>query len=335
MKALITGGAGFIGSHLSEELVGRGWDVVVLDDLSTGKEENLAELRAGSHPGTIQFVRGTVTDAELVTRLAADVQVVFHMAAAVGVLTIQNHTLDSIHTNLRGTECALEAALAANALFVLASTSEVYGKNASDGLTEESDRIIGSPLLSRWSYAEAKALDETITQQYFLHKGLRTIILRLFNTTGQRQSGRYGMVLPRFVRQALTNEPITVYGDGEQGRCFISVLDVIPAIVTLVETPEAQGTVFNVGANTLISINDLAARVRERAGSASEIVHVSYEDAYGQGYEDMLRRVPDCTKLNRLTGFRPATNLNAIIDSVIASERESLARVNPPVAARK
>lgn len=321
MRALITGGAGFIGSHLTEHLTDQGWSVVILDDLSTGVPENLPQTQSDA----VQVIIGSVTDRTAVAEAMMGVDVVFHLAAAVGVLNIQHHTLTSLKTNLHGTEYVLEAAYEAGAKFLLTSTSEVYGKNTTVGLTEDADRVMGSPLLSRWSYAEAKALDETLVQQYHLTHDMDTVIVRLFNTTGPRQTGRYGMVLPRLVRQALHNEPLTVYGTGEQTRCFGQVHDVVPAIATLAHTSAAIGQVFNIGSSEQISINDLAARIIERTGSSSQVRHIDYETAYGAGYEDMERRVPDCTKLRDLIGFQPRFNLNDTIDSVIASEAAKLA----------
>jgi UDP-glucose 4-epimerase len=330
MKALVTGGAGFIGSHLTDHLVSEGWQVVILDDLSTGRKDNLAQAMEGPDRNAVELVVGSITDAELVHSLSADVDVVFHLAAAVGVFTIQTDTLNSMRTNLHGTEIVLEAALRADARVLVASTSEVYGKNTKVGLREDDDRIIGSPLKSRWSYAEAKALDETYAHQYAIHHGLRALIVRPFNTAGPRQTGRYGMVVPRFVKQALAGESLTVYGTGEQTRCFAHVADVIPALVKLVDTPAAYGNVFNIGNPEQISINDLARRVIARIGSSSDVVHVPYESAYGAGFEDMQRRVPDCTRLSELIGYRPVRHLNDIIDAIIAHES---ARAEPmPVA---
>jgi UDP-glucose 4-epimerase len=322
MKALITGGAGFIGSHLTDHLIERGWRVVLLDDLSTGRMDNLNQAMTGAHRHAIEFVQGSVTDRDLVRRLADDVDVVYHLAAAVGVFTIQNHTLDSIRVNLHGTEAVLDAALHSGTRLLVASTSEVYGKNTTIGLREDADRIIGSPLKSRWSYAEAKALDETMTHQYVVHHGLHAVIVRLFNTAGPRQTGRYGMVLPRFVKQALAGEPLTVYGTGEQTRCFAHVADVVPTLAKLVDTPAASGNVFNIGNPEQVSINDLAERVIAHVGSSSDIVHLPYEDAYGAGYEDMQRRVPDCGRIFDLIGYRPAYRLDDIIAAVTRYESE-------------
>jgi UDP-glucose 4-epimerase len=320
MHALITGGAGFIGSHLTDLMVGRGDSVTILDDLSTGRLENLNAAR-GYAKERVEFVNGCVTDARLVNRLAHQADLVVHLAAAVGVFRIQNDTLRSLHINLRGTEVVLEAAHQAGTRLVVASTSEVYGKNDCDGLNEESDRIIGSPLLSRWSYAEAKAIDETLTYQYVRHLGLQAIIIRPFNTTGPRQRGRYGMVVPRFIQQAMAGEPVTVYGTGEQSRSFGHVFDVVGAIATLVGTPDAYGQVFNIGNPAQITINGLAEKVIDRTGSSSKIVHVDYETAYGPGFEDMQRRVPDITKIATLTGYQPKYSLDDVIDTIVAERR--------------
>jgi UDP-glucose 4-epimerase len=324
MKALITGGAGFIGSHLTDHLLSAGSQVVVLDDLSTGRRDNLANAMNGPHRDAVEFVVGSVTDADLVHSLVANVDVVFHLAAAVGVFTIQNNTLNSLRTNLHGTEIVLEAALRTDARVLVASTSEVYGKNATIGLREDDDRIIGSPLKSRWSYAEAKALDETYAYQYALHLALRAVIVRPFNTAGPRQTGRYGMVVPRFVKQALAGTPLTVYGTGEQTRCFAHVADVVPALAKLVDTPAAYGDVFNIGSPEQITINDLAERIIARTGSSSDVVHVPYETAYGPGYEDMQRRVPDCSRIADLIGYRPVRDLNDIIDAIVAHDLQPI-----------
>lgn len=324
-RALITGGAGFIGSHLTDHLVARGWDVTILDDLSTGSEANLSSALSGQAPGKARLVEGSVTDLDTVTAAAAGVDVIFHLAAAVGVLNIQHNTLESLHTNLRGTECALDAAREMDAAIVVASTSEVYGKNTTIGLTEDADRILGSPLLARWSYAQAKALDETLAYQHHLTHGLRVVIIRPFNTTGPRQVGRYGMVLPRLIRQALAGEPLTVYGDGNQTRCFVHVSDVAPAIAKLAVTPDAVGNAYNLGSREQVSINDLAQRIIDRTGSPSTITHIDYETAYGPGFEDMERRVPNCERIRRLIGWAPTFNLNQIIDSIVAAETAKLA----------
>ena len=296
MRYLITGGAGFIGSHLTEHLLERGHEVVALDNLSTGTLDNLAGVR--DHPG-FRFVRGSVTDPAAVEACMAGIDAIFHLAAAVGVFTILDKTMESLRTNLHGTETMLDAALQHDVPILVASTSEIYGKNTADGLTEEADRIIGSPLKNRWSYAEAKALDETFAYLYAVEHGLRTVIVRPFNTVGPRQTGRYGMVIPRFVKQALAGEPITVFGDGQQTRCFCHVHDVVPALVALLSDETAYGKVFNLGSTEQTTIAQLAERVISATGSTSTIAKVPYEEAYGDGYEDMQRRIPDCTKALR------------------------------------
>jgi UDP-glucose 4-epimerase len=317
MRSLITGGAGFIGSHLAEALLADGREVVVLDDLSTGRLENLA----GNGAGAAEFVHGSVVDVDVVERLVAEVDEVYHLAAAVGVFTIQQRTLDSLRVNLRGTEVVVDAAARHEVRFLLASTSEVYGKNTTIGLREDDDRVLGSPLKSRWSYAEAKAIDETVTAQYVQHHGLRGVLVRLFNTVGPRQTGRYGMVMPRFVTQALAGESLTVHGAGTQTRCFCHVADVVPALMRLMETEAAVGQVFNIGNPEQVSINVLAQRVIDRTGSASGVVHLDYEDVYGPGYEDMERRVPNCDRVHDLIGWTPRYDLDDIIDAVTAYRR--------------
>lgn len=325
MKALITGGAGFIGSHLAEYLLDRGDAVTVLDDLSTGRLGNLS--RAFENPA-LSFHEGSILDADLVRRLAADADVVFHLAAALGVYTILEDPLGSLKTNLVGTEVVLEAARESQCRILVASTSEIYGKNTTVGLAEDADRVMGSPLKARWSYAEAKALDETLTHLFRVSHDLPAVLVRLFNTVGPRQTGRYGMVVPRFVGQALAGEPLTVHGSGGQTRCFCHVTEVVPALVQLVEHPGAQEGVFNLGNSDQISIEQLARTVIEVLGSTSEIVHVPYAEAYGPGYEDMQRRVPDCSRARDLIGFSPTLDVEYIINSVAAdlrSERSDVA----------
>ncbi|MFJ9784791.1 NAD-dependent epimerase/dehydratase family protein [Amycolatopsis sp. NPDC101161] len=320
MRYLITGGAGFIGSHLTEHLLERGHEVVALDNLSTGTLDNLAGFR--DNPG-FRFVRGSVTDPSAVEACMAGIDAIFHLAAAVGVFTILDKTMESLRTNLHGTETMLDAALQHDVPILVASTSEIYGKNTADGLTEDADRIIGSPLKNRWSYAEAKALDETFAYLYAVEHGLRTVIVRPFNTVGPRQTGRYGMVIPRFVKQALAGEPITVFGDGQQTRCFCHVHDVVPALVALLSDETAYGKVFNLGSTEQTTIAQLAERVIAATGSASTIAKVPYEEAYGDGYEDMQRRIPDCTRANQQIGFAPTRTLDDIISAVVADRRAS------------
>jgi len=318
MRSLVTGGAGFIGSHLTEHLLRLGHEVVVLDDLSTGSEDNLATVAA--EPG-FRLVRGSVCDEGAVRDAMTGVDEVYHLAAAVGVFTIMQRTLPSLRTNLRGTEQVLDIALEHRVPVLLASTSEVYGKNTTAGLREEDDRIVGSPLIDRWSYAEAKALDETLVYLYHREFGLPTVIVRLFNTVGPRQTGRYGMVIPRFVDQALAGQPLTVFGSGRQERCFCHVLDVVPALVALLANPGAHGEVYNLGNPERVTIEALAHKVIAATGSTAGIVRVPYEQAYGPGYEDMQRRVPDCTRAHDVAGFRATRSLDEIITAVLAQRR--------------
>ncbi len=316
MRSLITGGAGFIGSHLTEYLLDRGDEVVVLDDLSTGRLSNLDTVRDHSR---FRFVEGSILDPATVKLAMAEADRVFHLAAAVGVHRIVERPLESLRTNLHGTEVVLEEALSAGAEVLLASTSEVYGKNVSDSLPETSDRILGSPLAARWTYAAAKGLDEAIAQAYWREFGLQASIVRLFNTVGPRQTGRYGMVVPNLVGQALRGASLTVYGDGQQTRCFSYVTDVVPAMVAIQEAPESRCDAFNLGGSFEVSIYDLARRIVELLDSPSDIVLVPYEQAYAVGYEDMRRRVPDNSKSRALVGFDPQTTLDEIILSVAAS----------------
>ena len=319
MRTLITGGAGFIGSHLAEALAADGHEVLVLDDLSTGSLENLA----GIDPAALRFVPGTVVDEDLVRSLVREVDEVYHLAAAVGVFTIQQRTLDSLRVNLRGTEAVVDAAARHDVRVLVASTSEVYGKNTTIGLREDDDIVLGAPMKSRWSYALAKAIDESVTTQYVAHHGLRGVLVRLFNTVGPRQTGRYGMVMPRFVAQALAGEPLTVHGTGTQTRCFCHVADVVPALRQLMATDAAVGSLFNIGNPEQISINGLAERVIARTGSSSDVIHLDYEAVYGAGYEDMERRVPNCDRVRGLIGWTPAHDLDDIIDSVVAYQTGS------------
>ena len=325
MTTLVTGGAGFIGSHLTESLLSSGEDVIVLDDLSTGSEQNLAGVL--DHP-SLQFVKGSILDESLVDDLASRVHTIYHLAAAVGTFTIIDKTLESLHTNLHGTERVITSALRHGARVLIASTSEIYGKNTKIGLREDDDRHIGSPLKNRWSYAEAKAIDETLAYLYSVEHGLQTVIVRLFNTVGPRQTGRYGMVIPRFVRQALAGEPLTVFGTGDQIRCFCHVHDVVPALRALMADSRAYGQAFNIGGTEQVSISQLAERVRTVLRSSSTTVRVPYESAYGAGFEDMQRRVPDCTRARQLIGFQPSRSLADVIRDVAADQlAEGVAQV--------
>ncbi len=322
VHALITGGAGFIGSHLAEALAPR-HRVTVVDDLSTGSRDNLRSLEG--QPG-FRLVEGSVLDAGLVDSLVGEADVVYHLAAAVGVDWILRHPLRSLETNIRGTENVLRACDAAQRRLLIASTSEVYGKNDTDALSEDDDRILGSGRLSRWFYAAAKSIDESFALAYFQERKLPVVVVRFFNTVGPRQTGRYGMVVPRFVRQALADEPITVYGDGNQTRCFTNVRDSVQAIVRLMDTPEAAGEIFNIGQPDEISILDLARRIVDLTDSRSSVELLPYDDprAYGErasGYEDMRRRVPDASKLQRFTGFRPQIPLDRTLREVIEYQR--------------
>lgn len=318
MRFLVTGGAGFIGSHLTEHLLRTGNEVLVLDDLSTGAQRNLDF--AAEEPG-LQIVEGSVRDSEIVNRCASEVDGIFHLAAAVGTFTISQKTLESLQTNIHGTEVVVDAACRHQRPVLVASTSEVYGRNTKIGLTEDDDLILGTPLHSRWSYAEAKALDETLAYAHAAEHGLRAVIARLFNTVGPGQNGRYGMVIPRFVAQALAGEPLTVFGSGQQIRCFCHVLDVVPALVALLCDTRAHGQVFNVGSSEQVTIEELARRVIAITGSSSEITYVPYDDVFGPGYQDTLRRVPDCGKARAQVGFSPKRSLDQIIESVVARSR--------------
>ena len=314
MRALITGGAGFIGSHLADRLLERGDQVVLLDDLSTGRLANIEHLNGRADA---EFVLGSILNADLVDHVVSRVDTVFHLAAAVGVNLIVEKPLESMITNIRGTETVVEKAHKYGKRILVMSTSEIYGKNTSDSLSEDDDRILGSPLKSRWSYSEAKAIDEILAYTYWREKGLETVIIRLFNTVGPRQTGSYGMVIPRFVGQALRNEPITIFGDGNQTRCFCHVGDVVEGLAALSEHPEAFGKVFNLGGGEEVSIRELAERVIELAGSQSSLEFIPYDAAYEAGFEDMERRVPNTTRAMQLVGFEPSASLDDIIQSVI------------------
>jgi UDP-glucose 4-epimerase len=317
MKIFVTGAAGFIGSHLVENLLSDGHQVTGLDDMSTGRPTNLRSV--ADHPD-FRLVQGSILDQDLVGELTAGCDQVYHLAAAVGAFVIRDRTLESLRTNIHGTENVVEAAARCGAVLLAASTSEIYGKNPKPGLSEDDDRIIGSPLKSRWSYAEAKAIDESLIDAYCRERGLKAVIIRFFNTVGPRQTGRYGMVIPRLTRQALAGEPLTVYGTGEQIRCFCHVHDVIPALTKLIATPDAYGRAVNLGNNEPTSINDLAKRIIVATHSASAITYTPYLDAYGPGYEDMQRRIPDCTLARTLCGFAPQRTLDDIIKAVVEDQ---------------
>jgi len=326
VQTLITGGAGFIGSHLAERLLRDGHEVTILDNLSTGRYENVAHL--DGHP-QFHVVIGTILNERLVDKLVERCDVVFHLAAAVGVELIIKRPLESLMTNIRGSEIVLEMAYRYRKKVLVASTSEIYGKNIGGPLHEETDRVLGSPLKTRWSYSTSKAVDEILAYVYWKEKGVPTIIARLFNTVGPRQTGAYGMVIPRFVEQALTGEPLLVHGTGKQTRCFLHVHDAVDAFAKLIEHPQAVGEVFNVGSQEEITIEELARRVIALTKSTSAIAYVPYEEAYEEGFEDMLRRVPDIQKLTALIGFHPTKDLSAILQDVITAMRREAAHVIP------
>ncbi len=326
-RSVITGGAGFIGSHLTEHLLDRGDHVIVVDDFSTGRRENLAAL--AEHP-RLEVVEGSILDRDLLRGAMAGADRVFHLAAAVGVHLIIDEPLRSLRTNIHGTENVVDLAHELGLTMLLASTSEVYGKNTADRLDEGADRILGSPLLSRWTYAAAKGIDEAYAHAYWSSLGLPVTIVRLFNTVGPRQTGRYGMVLPRLVGQALRGEPMTVYGDGRQTRCFSFVGDIVPALVALVENPATHGLAVNLGGAEEISILELAERIARVTGSTSPVRLVPYADAYAPGYEDMRRRVPDNSLAGSLVGFIPRTG----VDEIIRQVAEQSVRADAPIASR-
>jgi UDP-glucose 4-epimerase len=313
MRILVTGAGGFIGSHLCEKLVSDGHEVIGLDDFSTGRPSNLA---SALNLPKFSFVKGTVLDKNLLSNLCAKSDYVFHLAAAVGVFNIVKNPLESLLINIRGTENVLEVANGLSLPVFLTSSSEVYGKNTSDSLKESDDRILGSPVTLRWSYSEAKAIDESLAYAYFVEKQLETRIVRFFNTVGPRQLGTYGMVVPRFVEAALKNQPLTIYGDGNQSRCFAHVYDVIDAVVSVAFAENTIGKVLNIGNDFEISINELAKKVISETDSKSEIVYQPYTDAYGDGFEDMERRVPNIELINELVGWQPKRNLATIIRDI-------------------
>lgn len=314
MRVLVTGGAGFIGSHLTDRLIADGHLVTVLDNLETGRLENLS---AAQNTGKVTFVEGSVLNPTLVDELVAEADYVYHLAAAVGVFNILERPLASLMTNLRGTENVLDSALKFSRPVLIASSSEVYGKNISDSLSEDDSRILGSPLMLRWSYSQAKALDETLAYAYWKDRNLQARIVRFFNTVGPRQLGAYGMVVPRFVSQALNDQDITIYGDGKQTRCFGHVADIIEALIAVSNSEKTIGTVVNIGNSEEISIQDLAEKIIQITNSKSKIVYIAYEDAYLDGFEDMERRVPNIERITKLTGWTPTRNLDTIIHDMV------------------
>jgi UDP-glucose 4-epimerase len=318
---LITGGAGFIGSHLTDALLARGDSVVALDNLSTGRLRNLDQ--AGRHPN-FRFVQGSVLDELAVDELVHQVDVVVHLAAAVGVKLIVEQPLRSLTTNIRGSEIVVEAAHRYRRKLLVASTSEVYGKNPDVPLSETSDSVLGSPSVARWAYATAKAVDEILALSYHRERDLPAIIVRLFNTVGPRQSPAYGMVIPRLVRQALLGEELTVFGEGTQTRCFCHVEDVVRALIGLLDSEEAIGQVFNVGSSEEISIRELADRIAAEVGIDPTVKMVPYSEAYTVGFEDMLRRVPSTEKIKALLGWQPEKDLKAILHETVAEAAAEL-----------
>ncbi len=321
MRVLITGGAGFIGSHLTEKLLSLGHHVTCIDDLSTGNFENLSAIR--EHPNFL-FYAESIFNRRLTAHLIEEADLVFHLAAAVGVKRIVDFPVQTIETNVEGTEIVLEAAAKNRKRVFIASTSEVYGKSTKIPFSEMDDLVLGSTYNSRWAYACSKAIDEFLALAYFRERQLPVTIVRFFNTVGPRQTGRYGMVLPTLVRQALLNEPLTVYGTGTQSRCFGHVFDIIQGLLLLLECDRAPGEIFNLGNTEEVSINDLASKVIAACDSTSEIIHIPYSEAYGPGFEDMLRRVPDIRKAREWLGYNPRHDLDAIIHSVVQYERSIL-----------
>jgi UDP-glucose 4-epimerase len=317
MRVFITGGAGFIGSHLADALVARGDAVTILDNMSTGSASNIAHLE-----GKAEIIKGDIRDVASVEKAMANADLVLHMAAALGVNTILESPIESVSTNFTGSEVVLQAATKLNNRIVIASTSEIYGKNPKQPLNELDDRVIGTPQKIRWTYSDAKALEEAIAHALFLTKGLKVTTVRLFNTVGPRQTGRYGMVVPRFVQSALAGQPITIYGDGTQSRVFCHVADAVKAILILASDDKAIGEVYNIGGVGETTIKQLAEKIIERTKSTSAITYTAYDDAYPAGYEDMQRRVPDTTKIKKAIGWSPEHTLDSIIDDVAAEFRK-------------
>ena len=324
--ALITGGAGFIGSHLADALLRLGWRVEVIDDLSTGGIENIAHLKGNPH---FSYALDTVMNRSLLMELVDRADLVFHLAAAVGVRLIVEQPVRTIETNIKATELILELCARKRKPALLVSTSEVYGKSERVKFNEEDDLILGATSRSRWCYAASKIIDEFLAKAYYKEKGLPTVVLRIFNTIGPRQTGQYGMVVPRFVRQALSDKPLTVYGDGKQQRSFTWVGDVVGAMIKLIQHPRAYGEVFNVGHTKEISILELAKMVKEMTHSSAEIVFVPYDQAYEEGFEDMRRRLPDLTKVESVIGYEPSMDLRELLSNIIVHERERLGSLTP------
>jgi UDP-glucose 4-epimerase len=313
VHALITGGAGFIGSHLADALLSQGHDVVAIDDLSTGSTANIAHLE---HEKRFRLINGSILDKPLVESAIEQSDWCFHLGAALGVHTILQRPLESLATNIHGSEIVLRAAAEHGVKTLVTSSSEIYGKNPKQPLNEDDDRVLGSPLKSRWTYSEAKAIEESVAYELHVSQQLPVVIVRLFNTVGPRQTGRYGMVVPNFIAAALANEPITIFGDGEQTRVFCHIDDAIAGLLALFHNVEANGAVFNIGGEGEISINELAAQIKARTNSQSSIKYLDYTSAYEPGFEEMQRRVPDTSKARNLTGWKPTRSLNTIIEDV-------------------
>jgi len=311
-KVLITGGAGFIGSHLADRFIQVGSEVVILDNLTTGSKDNLR-----GHGGNAKFVLGDIRNQDLVEELVNEADLVLHMAAALGVDNIMSDTIESISTNIYGSEVVLQSASKFKKRIFIASTSEIYGKNPKQPLSEEDDRVIGTPQNFRWSYSDSKAIEESIARVLFLEKDLRVTTVRFFNTIGPRQTGKYGMVVPKFIKSALLGEDIQVYGDGKQTRVFCHVADATSGLVSLLDNPKSIGDVFNIGGVGEISISNLAEKVLHLTNSKSRIVNVPYSRAYPEGYEDMQRRVPNISKMESLTGWRPKFSLDKVISDIL------------------
>ena len=314
MKVFITGGAGFIGSHLCDALVAEGKEVTILDNLSTGSKKNIAHLE-----GKIQVFQGDIRDQKLVESLIENCDIVFHMAAALGVDNILENPIESISTNFHGSEVVLNSAVKHDKRIVIASTSEIYGKNSKQPLSETDDRVIGTPQKLRWTYSDAKALEEATAYSLFLTKQLKVTTVRFFNTVGPRQTGKYGMVIPRFIQAALNDDPINIFGDGKQSRVFCHVSDAVNAMLLLMRDEKTIGEVFNIGGVGELSILDLAKKIISQTKSKSSIIHINYEDAYKIGYEDMARRVPDISKIKNFTNWQPKIDLTTIIGDVVKS----------------
>ena len=314
MRAFITGGAGFIGSHLADALIARGDEVTILDNMSTGSQSNIAHLK-----DKLTIHAGDIRDAALVNELVEQSDIVFHLAAALGVKNIMDHTIESIDRNFTGSEVVLNAATTHNKRIIIASTSEIYGKNPSQPLHEESDRVVGPPQKIRWTYSDAKALEEAVAHTLHKTHGLKVTTIRFFNTVGPRQTGQYGMVLPRFVQAALKNEEIVIYDDGSQSRVICHIEDAIRAVLSLAGTDSTIGDYFNVGGVGETTIKELATKIIQRTGSTSQITYIPYSDAYPAGFEDMQRRVPDINKIKKSISWEPEHSLDSIIDSVAAS----------------